>query len=233
MYLDHLVTKANASIREYEEPIQYLRSRYLTLEDIDRFQLGFTSLIKVANDGSSDYERLKKETYDWNSLKKKILFPLQNSMGKTNGLIARPLVVEEGKSKYRQILTSEAKTIGTFFGLHQAIPEILRTGVVYVVEGAVDCMSLAKVFPNTVSVLTAFINDDQYWVLKMLANKICVVFDSDEAGEKGKEMVAKKYRDKSISFLSLGYNDPNSCLTSLGPGKFDSYVKRRLAVLSF
>lgn len=234
MYLDQLVIKANASIVEYEEPMKYLTvDRGITVEDINRFQLGFTSVINVPNDGSSDYERLKKETYDWGALKKKILFPLQNSVGRTNGMIARPVVVEEGKSKYKQVLTSEAKTIGTFFGLHQAIPEILRTGVVYVVEGAIDCISLAKVFPNTVSVLTAYINEDQYWVLKMLAKRICVVFDSDEAGKKGMEMIDLKYKDKSITRLDLGYNDPNSCLNTLGPRKFESYAKRKLSVLSF
>ena len=211
----------------------YLGRRGLTPADIAKYRIGYTSIVNIPDDKSEDYSRMKKETFDWSTWKNRILLPLENPMGRVNGIVSRPLQVKEGKPKYQHCLTTEAKEIGSLFGLPQALPEIVRTGTVYVVEGSIDCITLAKVFPNTVSVLTAFINEDQYWLLKMVADRIVVVFDSDAAGVKGQDMVKNKYHDPAFTYPSLGYNDPNSCLTSLGLSKFEKYVKRRLAVLSF
>jgi DNA primase len=233
LYLDPLINSASRSIVDYEGVVGYLDSRGITPADTKRFRLGYTSVTRVAEEKSADYKRLKDETYDWSTLRKKILFPLENSMGKVHGVIARPIKAKEGKPKYHRYLADEAKNLGAFFGLPQALPEVMKTGVVYVVEGALDCITLAKVYPNTVSALTAYLSEERYWMLKMIAEKICIVFDSDEAGAKGMEMIEAKYKDTDVSYHDLGYNDPNSCLTSLGLSKFEKYVKRRLSVLSF
>jgi DNA primase len=213
--------------------MDYLKSRMLDENDIKKYSLGYANVINVKDDGSEDYKRFSVETYEWKTLRSKILFPLHNSKGDVNGLISRSIDPEYEGPKYKQLLTTQAKYIGAFFGLPQALPEIQRTGTVYVVEGAIDCISLSKVLPNTVSVLTAFINEEQYWILKTIADKICVVFDSDDAGKHGQDIVKNKYKDNSISFSDLGYNDANSCLNALGSSKFDRYVKRRLSVLRF
>lgn len=160
-------------------------------------------------------------------LKKKILIPLENSAGLVNGVITRN-IDPESKYRYKQFLMKEAANIGAFFGLPQALPYILNEGVVYVVEGAIDCISLAKAFPNTVSTLTSFINEEQMWLLRMLADYIVLVFDPDEAGRKGVDIVLNKYGSKGITSRELSYGDPNKCLVKMGEVEFVKFAKKSL-----
>ncbi len=200
----------------------------MTEEDLKKYFIGYvgiSSKLLVKDDGSEDYQRLKKDTFDFKHFEKKIVIPMRNCLGHVNGISLRSL----DKSFYRQYYMDEAKKVGAFFGLFDALPYIYKTGKVYVVEGPFDCIALAKVFPNTVSSLTSFLNEAQVQLLKMYAKKIILVFDSDKAGEDGSMKALDKYGEEYIKVSQLGsYKDPNQALISMGEEAFRTFAKRKL-----
>lgn len=224
MYLNSFVKRANNTIRSYEAPMKYLTSRGLSDSDINKFSIGYVKYVHIKDDKSDDYKYLYNKSYSFNYLKNKIIFPLKNTIGNVNGIITRDLE----KKIYMQYFLSEAKDIGAFFGLYEAIDHIKKSGKVFVHEGAFDAISFSKVFPNTVSSLTSFLNEQQYETLKFLVDKIILVYDNDDAGKTGIKKMLDYYGDKNIEVVSIGDEDSNSYLKFLGEDKFKSYIKSKI-----
>jgi DNA primase len=229
MLLDPMVNRAHASLENYPEVKAYLTKRKITQEDINKYRLGYTvAPYMPAMPEDEDYLALKEETRDFFFWKKRLIIPLENPVGGVNGLVVR-VMEEDAKNRYRQFLTKEASQIGAMFGLPQAFPHIVKEGVVYVTEGAIDCISLAKAFPNTVSTLTSFVNEEQMWVLRQIADTIVLVFDPDKPGRDGVEIVMNKYGKKGLFSREFGNGDPNHCLVTMGEEKFKAFAKKSLA----
>jgi DNA primase len=238
-FLDKIRQRAAASIMEYPEAFDYLvSSRKIPQMLVDQYQIGYTTSLSVKPDGSSAFEEIKKESRDFRGFQKRVLFPITNCVGHTMGFSTRRLkdeYDENGKQlpRYRNYVASEAKTAGAFFGIEQALNPMIEKGYVYVTEGAVDCMSLAQVYPNTVSSLTSMLTDAQVWTLSMLVDKVILVFDSDGPGRAGAYKAREKFGDKLIKSLELGYHDANTALTTLGYKDFKKYVENKLKFVNF
>ena len=237
-FLDKYVSKITESIWEYPEVIDYLSSRLITESDIRTYRIGYSSLITPHDDGSEDFKNMKTKTGGWAAVKGRIVFPVTACNGLVIGVILRRFdvpgkPVNEEIPRYRQLVTSESTRVGAFFGVTQASQSILDNGFAYVVEGPMDCVSLAKAFPNTVSTLTSAVNGQQMWTLSMMAEQIVVVFDSDGPGKKGAAAAEEDYGKERVKVRELGYKDANLCLTTLGEGGFRDYVKRRLMYKPF
>lgn len=227
MYLDDFVQRANKTFFENEEACHYMLTRGFSLEDIKRYNIGCTNVVKIRKEQDPDYKDLHDRTYKFKLLQGRLIFPCKNLVGRVNGMVVRSI----SEKRFNVYLMQEAKKIGAFFGLCEALPDIIRTGKVFVHEAAMDCMSFAKVFPNTISTLTSFINEEQIEVLSMLASKIILVFDEDDPGRKGIDILKYKYPDKKFESISLGYHDSNSCLISRGRDCFEQYIKSKVPVL--
>jgi len=227
MYLDDLVRKANRSIFEYPVPLKYLYKRGLADEDIKNFFLGYTKLARIPEADCEDYRYLYDSTYKFKSLQNKIIFPLHNLLGRVNGIETRDLE----KKRYVQYLLSEAKLLGSFFGIAQALPSIQKTKKVFVHEGAINSISFSKVFPNSISSLTSFLNEQQYETLRFLADTIILVFDDDSTGNLGVAKMTERYGPQYLSSVNLGSGDSNSLLSSMGIDKFRKYVTSKVPFL--
>jgi len=227
MYLDNLTNRARKSIFSYPDPLDYLHKRGLDDSDILKYSLGYLKFAHVKNDGSVDYETLKEKTWDLKGLQKRLIFPLRNILGHVNGVVVRDIY----KKAYIQVFFEEAKKLGAFFGLYEALPYIINSKKVFVHEGAIDCISFAKVFPNSVSTLTSFMNESQYQLLRFFADKIIIVFDNDGPGKYGAKKIINTYGDSNIYTVDIGYGDSNQCLQSLGFQKFEKYIKSKVPLL--
>jgi DNA primase len=224
MFLDQFVKRANEVIFEYSEPIQYLKGRGIVEEDIRAFSLGYVRIATVRKEDSEDYRVLSEDSYQFRLFQKKIIFPLRNILGAVNGLCTRDIE----QKRYNQFFLSEARKIGAFFGLYEALPHINRTKKVFVHEGAINSISFAKVFPNTISSLTSFLNEAQYEMLTLICDKIILVYDDDDAGHTGEYKVKKYYGEKHLETVFLGTDDSNTYLKMQGLNNFETYIKSKI-----
>ncbi len=237
-FLEKYVEKVSASIIEEPAVLSYLTERGLTMGDIRAHRIGFSRIITPVSDSSQDFAAMKKTSYDWLAFKGKIIYPITACNGSVIGITARRFdkvgePVNDKIPKYKHYVTSESDKVGAFFGMKQATESILEKGFVYVVEGAMDCISLAKALPNTVSTLTSMINKQQMWTLGMMANNVVIVFDPDEAGKHGSDLAEKTYGTSVIKVRDLGYGDPNKCLVDMGLEQFREYARKKLHFVSF
>lgn len=224
MFLNEFVRRATNIIFEYEEPIRYLKGRGIVEADIRTYSLGYVQHATVKKEESEEYRALSGDTYNFRLFQKKILFPLRNILGAVNGLCTRDIE----QKRYNQFFLSEARAIGAFFGLYEALPHINKTKKVFVHEGAINSMSFAKVFPNTISSLTSFLNEAQYETLTMICDKIVLVYDDDQAGHTGEYKMKKYYGEKYLETVYIGTDDSNSYLKMLGPDRFSQYIKSKI-----
>ena len=238
-FLDRIRTRTSDSLPEHPEVQAYLTGgRKLPESCVDAYKVGYTDALTVRPEDSDEFRELKKETRDFKGLQRRILFPATNCIGGTLGFSTRRLVDEldeNGKKypRYRTYMSPEAKVTGAFFGIEQALPAMVEKGFVYVVEGAVDCMSMSLAFPNVVSTLTSMVTESQMWTLSMLVDRVVVAFDSDEPGRKGAEMLRERYGDKVVKVMELGYHDANTALVTLGHSAFKRYANNKLKFVNF
>jgi DNA primase len=226
VYLNSFTDMCHSTFPKYGEALAYMRSRSLSLEDINKYGIGYTKLGSVPKSSSEDYQYLHDKTYGFKYLRERLIFPLRNMLGSVNGMVTRE-TNDKGR-RYIVYLLQEAKKIGGFFGLYEALPHIMRTKKVFVHEGAIDVASFSKVFPNTVSCLTSFINEAQFETLDMLADKIILVYDNDKAGEYGVRKMKETYGASKIDSLSLGDGDANSYLQIKSPEEYKRFITSKI-----
>ena len=203
MFLDGLAHRAHGFIRSYPQVISYLASRNITGEDIDKYQLGYQRIISTTDDGTDDYKRFCRESYRGRKFENKVIFPIQDPVGRCVGIIGRSVE----KKDYSDFITNEGNYTGFLYGLYQALPYIYKYGTVYAVEGTFDTIALASVCPNTVGLLTAKLYPNQYEILKFFCKTVVLVLDSDEAGRKGTEVSEERF--KNVIGVNIGYKDPD------------------------
>jgi DNA primase len=226
MYLNEFVEHANKRIFDYEDPLKYLYSRGFDKEDILRFGFGYLRVAKIKKENSLDYKSLHDGTYGFKTLENRIIMPLKNILGSVNGLVVRSIK----EKKYNLYLLKEARDIGGWFGLYEALPYAIKTRKIFIHEGAFNSVSFSKVFKNTASSLTSFINDQQFETLRMFVDLIILVYDEDKAGRIGVAGLKKRY-GRYIDSISIGYDDTNSCLQKMGKIPFVNYIKNKVPLL--
>lgn len=226
MFLDLMIKTLNNSIYRYPEALNYLRSREVTDEDIKKFGIGYSKIIKVSDEpGNKDWEAFNDECHGGRKIENKIIFPFKDLMGNIIGFVGRAIEVKE----FKVFLTDVAKYEGFFFGLYEALPYIYQENRVYLVEGPFDLLALSKVLPNSVGLLTSKLNDAQYEILTMFCNQLITVFDSDKGGDKGREKALEK--DNKILSMDLGFKDPARSLETLKLKKFREFVQKKVKTI--
>lgn len=221
MFLDVLIKNIHTSLYRYQEVLKYLHSRYVTDNEIQDYELGFSKIISIPKESSINYDRFMKECWRGRKLENKIIFPIKDRLGNAVGIVGRSVEAKEFKS----FITEEAKYTGFFFGLFQALPYIYREKKVFVVEGPFDLFALKKILPNVVATLTSGISENQYNLIKRYCDIIITVFDSDSAGKHGTKD-ASKYG--SVHSIDLKYKDPAKALEILKIDKFKDYIRKRI-----
>jgi DNA primase len=224
MFLNEFVRRASRIIFDYDKPLQYLKGRGIVETDIRTYSLGYVQHATVKKEDSEEYRALYEDTYQFKLFQNKLLFPLRNILGAVNGICTRDIE----QKRYNQFFLSEAKKIGAFFGLYEALTHINKTKKVFVHEGAINSISFAKVFPNTISSLTSFLNESQYEFLTLICDKIILVYDDDLAGHNGEYKMKKYYGEKFIETVFIGTDDSNTYLKMLGLQKFEVYIKSKI-----
>jgi DNA primase len=199
--------------------LKYLKeNRHLTDETIQTFQLGYCD----ANSTIYEWSNFSQTglTLSDPRFKNTALFPIFDLYGDLIAVSGRALSADV-QPKY--INTVYPKT-NHLFGLNITWPECLKTKTVYVVEGNVDTMMMYQAgIKNVVGMLGSNLTAKQLCLLSRFAEKIVLVPDGDNAGEKFlekiKAVIPKKYNNFDVKFsmiqLPKGY-DPDKFLFENG-----------------
>ena len=231
--------------------LDYLRSRGLHDETIERFGLGYAppqwdALLKVLNrrrigpaiaekaglvlprqSGMGHYDRFRD----------RITFPIANLSGRTIAFGARSLKTGQ-EPKY---LNSPESPIyhksRVLYGLSQTRNAILQAGLVLVVEGYMDLLSLVqRGIPYVVASAGTALTPEQSQVLGRYAPEVFLVFDGDSAGSsaarRAVEVLLGIGMNARVVSLPAGH-DPDSFVREMGPEALLAAVENAQPVLDF
>jgi len=208
-----------------DEVLDYLLSRGVTREEIDFFGIRFfDSKPKIKDLSGTDWKEFKRWSSDGSLLRGKLIFPLKNSQEQLIGFTAQD--TKKFKTKFMSVLHNLE---GTFYGLNQAFEKIWATEEVFITEGVFDYHPLFRLFPNSLSILTANISALQITFFKRYVKRIFSLLDNDKAGESGFVKLQEKLGN-AVELIKISYlaKDLNELWEKLGEEGFQKVLKSQI-----
>lgn len=212
---------------EAESYKEYVLSR-ISKQTVEKFNIGYfpqssflNLLLRKVN--SKDLEKynllLKRSNFTFSYFEdNNLIIPYYDIAGKPIALIGRSLLSDKERKqkniiKYKNTIFKKGNYL---FNLHNAKDEILKQGFVYIVEGQFDVIKCyEKGIYNVVATSTSSLSTYQLSSLLRYTDNIFVLFDNDEAGEKGRHRIDSKYKDvATFSHVRIprGYKDADEYL---------------------
>jgi len=113
----------------------------------------------------------------------RLMFPIYDSRGEAAGFGGRTLT-DDGPKYKNSPETPIYQKSRLLYGLNWAKGEIVGRGEVVICEGYTDVMAFALAgAPNAVATCGTALADDHFQILKNLARKVVLAYDSDAAGQ--------------------------------------------------
>lgn len=146
-----------------------------------------------------------------------LIMPYKNVYGKVVALVGRSLLSDSERKtpKYKNTPFQKSKHL---FGLFENKQEIVDKGCVFIVEGQFDTIKAVECgFRNIVSLGGADMSVSQFGLITRYTNNLCLLLDSDEAGNKGRKKIKEKYGEYTIIndfYLPSPYKDIDEFLSS-------------------
>lgn len=242
-------------LTEQSIALQYLQDRGVSSETIKRFRLGFApdgwrNLVDFCSNQKIKLGALEKvglalenprkanDYYD--RFRSRLMFPISDREGKVIGFSGRifsttTTKVEEAKyvNTPQTLLYDKSKAL---YGYHLAKNAIRETATVVLVEGQMDLiMSHQAGVQNTVAVSGTALTSTHLSLLKRLADKIVMAFDSDTAGVKASlravAMALEMGFQVRVALLPLG-QDPADVVRE-NPQAWQQAVTEAIHVIDF
>ena len=175
---------------------RYLRSRGFDGDAARQFQLGWApdawdqlsvhlQRQKFARDDIVDagLAFVNKVNKLQDQFRARLMFPIYDSRGEAAGFGGRALGADGPKYKNSPETPIYQKS-RLLYGLNWAKGEIVARGEVVICEGYTDVMAFALAgAPNAVATCGTALADDHFQILKNLARKVVLAYDSDAAGQ--------------------------------------------------
>ena len=175
---------------------RYLRSRGFDGDAARQFQLGWSpdawdqlsvhlQRQKFARDDIVDagLAFVNKVNKLQDQFRARLMFPIYDSRGEAAGFGGRALGADGPKYKNSPETPIYQKS-RLLYGLNWAKGEIVGRGEVVICEGYTDVMAFALAgAPNAVATCGTALADDHFQILKNLARKVVLAYDSDAAGQ--------------------------------------------------
>ncbi len=226
---------------EAEPARRYLAERGLSQESIRKFRLGFAPvaaawILSRMGPGSPSAPMLEKVGllvrssfgpgwYD--RFRGRLLFPIRDWQGRPIGFGGRLLPGVDTPQPAKYINSPETSLFAksrVLYGLDLAKEGIRRTKQVLVMEGYTDCMMAHQMgFDNAVAVLGTALGEDHLRTLKRWADRIVLVLDGDQAGQRRAAEVLGLFVSQNLDLWILTLPegmDPCDFLLLRGPEAF-------------
>lgn len=220
------------------EALDYLKSRGLSSEIINQFQVGFApngfqNLIAIASDYHKNQNLLdcgliieNEQGKRYDRFRERVVFPIKNIKGEVIGFGGR--IIVKGEPKYlnspETILFNKSKEL---YGLFEARKSIRELNQVIVVEGYMDVIALNQYgINNVVATMGTAVTEDHIKTLFRLCDNIVYSFDGDNAGKKAAWRALERSMGfvtdiKAVNFLFLpNEHDPDSYIREYGVDNF-------------
>lgn len=219
----HILENSNAFYRSllYKTPaaVEYLYSRGITDELIDKFELGFApesaqTIRLLQNEQIEPKEALEvgivkqNENGIYASFINRITFPIYTHAGRLVGFGGR--TISGNPAKYVNSPQSAVFDKSTlFYGYHLAKREIFAKNQIIITEGYMDVIMLHKAgFGNAVAVLGTALTTKHLPLLKRGEISVILCFDGDDAGinaaTKSALLLAQNEIDGSVVIIEGG-----------------------------
>ena len=233
-----------------EKARNYLKKRGMSDDMIQELKLGFApdaweSVVKkfkefkvsknVAVQSGLILKRQNKDGY-YDRFRNRIMFPIFDINMQVAGFGGR--VMDDDMPKYMNSPeTPVYNKSRILYGLHAAKQYCRHEGVLYIVEGYFDFLSMFQHgVKNTVASLGTALTSDHIRILKGYSSKMILVFDSDAAGisaaKRSIKLFAKEGVDTRVLVLPEG-NDPDSFIVNHGKEAFDKLASNAKTVMQF
>lgn len=196
---------------DVDKALDYLKSRGITKELINKYQIGFIPWNGIfQNWNNYDYQNDELKFYESGLIdeknkdvfKNRIIFPLKNFNDEAVGIIGRD-ITNQSEAKY---LISKNSAIFNksecYFGNFEN-----STEPTYITEGTFDAISVAKYLnkENSISFLGTQISEEQTKFLKYekQVNNVVIIPDNDNAGYKAIDDLSKiLFKNKMSVFIA-------------------------------
>jgi len=226
---------------EAEPARKYLRSRSISPQSTEKFHLGFSPnrgdwLLRRAQGAGAPARLLEAvgllatpagggPPYD--RFRGRLLFSIRDAQARPIGLGGRVLPESGATSPAKYINSPETplfRKSEQLYGLDVARDAIRKSGTVLVMEGYTDCIAAHQFgFPSAVAVLGTALGSRHVQVLKRFADRIVLVLDGDEAGQRRANEVLQLFvsQEADLRVLTLPEGlDPCDFLLQHGPEAF-------------
>jgi len=165
----------------------------------------------------------------------RIILPIFDLSGRIIGFGGRSIEEVEGRPKY--INTPETliyKKSRSLYGLNLAREAIRREGLVYIVEGYFDLISLmGRGICNAVATLGTALTEEHLHILRRYTQRIVMVYDADPAGKMALLRKALPIIEGDLRAFVLPLpkgEDPDSFIRRYGK---EAFLQRRGAVIPY
>lgn len=229
---------------------KYIRSRGISEDIIDRFELGFApngwSNLKNSflNKGYTEEDLIdigvliatdhSKKSYD--RYRNRLIFPIKSYSGKVIGFGGRAL--DDAKAKYINSPETELYNKGSnLYGLYESKSQIIKSKKLIVVEGYFDALSLVNAgFGCTIATLGTALTETQMELLWKLSNEPIICLDGDNAGRRAAFLAAEKALPLlkpgltlQFAILPFGY-DPDTMIANSGLEEFKKVIDKSISL---
>ena len=236
---------------EKESVRKYALSRGLTQEILSFFKIGYSgeyglnlSLFgnfnqkELIESGIFFYDEKNNKLID--RFKNRLIFPIFDYNNKVIGFGGRALS-QNYLAKYINSPETEFFKKGfNLYNLNNAKNQNKQSGIVFVVEGYMDVISLYQAgFKNVVATLGTAMTESHLNLIWRYFNDPIVCFDGDRSGQNAAHKISEKLiaymkPNYSLSFLILpnGF-DPDSFVRKNGKNNFESLLDQKIDIGNF